>query len=187
MIYYNIPYSVEKNLAMVYNSFVEMLPSDDDYACFVDGDTIFTTSDYGHTIHNAVKSYPDIGCFTCYTNRVYNKTQVVEGIDYDSNDVIYHREIGNMLQTIYGSTCEDITEPAMLRGKPMYLSGCLILIKKSLWKKIGGFKNLNAMLGVDNELHRDIIAANEKLYLMKGVYIYHWYRWPDIKNISHLL
>jgi GT2 family glycosyltransferase len=112
---------------------------------------------------------------------------VLDGIDYDSNDVIYHRGIGNMLQTVYGSACIDITNPIIEKGKPRYLSGCLILIKKSLWKKIGKFKNLNALLGVDNELHKDIISANEKLYLMKGIYIYHWYRWPDIKNISHLL
>ena len=100
MIYYNIPYSVEKNLAKAYNSAMEVLPNDDDYTCFVDGDTIFTTSDYGHTIHNATMAYPNVGCFTCYTNRVYNRTQVVEGIDYDSNDVIYHRKIGSMMQTI---------------------------------------------------------------------------------------
>jgi GT2 family glycosyltransferase len=171
----------------MYNDFMTMLPSNDDFACFVDGDTIFTTSNYGHTIQDAVQSYPDVGCFTCYTNRVYNTAQIVEGIDYDSNDVIYHRQIGNTLQTVFGSTCVDITEPLVERGKPMYISGVMILIKKSLWKKIGGFKNLNGMLGVDNELHKDIIAANEKIYLMKGVYLYHWYRWPDIKNISHLL
>jgi len=187
MIYYSIPYSIEKNLADYYNKFMEVLPSDDDYACFVDGDTIFTTSDYGHIIHEAVMAYPNIGCFTCYTNRVYNKKQVVSGIDYDSNDIIYHRKIGNSLKTVFGSTCVDITDPTVEKEKPRYLSGCLILIKKSLWRKINGFKNLNAMLGVDNELNKDIIAVGEKIYLMKGVYIYHWYRWPDIKNVSHLL
>jgi len=187
MIYYSVPYSVEKNIAEYYNSFMKLLPSDEDYACFIDGDTIFTTSDYGHTIHNVVKEHPEIGCFTCYTNRVNNKHQVVDGIDYDSNDVIYHRKIGNMLQTIFGTSCVDITHIKNTQDKPQYISGCLILIKKSLWKKIGGFKNLNAMLGVDNELHKDIIAANEKIYLMKGVYLYHWYRWPNTKNISHLL
>jgi len=187
MIYYCIPYSIEKNLAKAYNEFVNLLPSDDDYACFVDGDTIFTTSDYGHTIDSAVRAYPDIGCFTCYTNRVCNKVQVVEGIDYDSNDIFYHRNVGNILQTIFGSTCVDITIPPEETKTPMYISGVMIMIKKSLWKKIGGFKDLNAMLGVDNMLHKDIIAANEKIYLMKGVYLYHWYRWPDKKNISHLL
>jgi hypothetical protein len=187
MIYYCIPYSVEKNLACAYNDFMEILPSDNDFACFVDGDTIFTTSNYGHIIHDSIQNYPEIGCFTCYTNRVKNLPQVVKGIDYDSNDIIYHRKIGNMLHTIFGNSCIDITDELSEDGKPAYISGVMILIKKSLWKKIGKFKNLNSMLGVDNHLHKDILSINEKIYLMRGVYLYHWYRWPNVKNVSHLL
>jgi GT2 family glycosyltransferase len=61
----------------------------------------------------------------------------------------------------------------------------MILIQKRLWKKIGGFLE-NGMLGVDNDLHTKVIKSNEKLYLMRGVYLYHWYRWPNYKDKSHL-
>jgi GT2 family glycosyltransferase len=187
MIYYCVPYNTDKNLAQAYNSFMEIIPNDDDYACFVDGDTIFTTSEYGYTIQSAVQAHPEVGCFTCYTNRVNNKLQVIQDIDFDSNDVIYHRNIGKTLQTIFGESCIDFTSPYFDKGRPKYMSGCLIVLQKRLWKKIDKFKDLSSMLGVDNKLHEDIIRIGEKIYLMQGVYIYHWYRWPDIKNISHLI
>ncbi|HEY9702359.1 MAG TPA: hypothetical protein V6C58_07930, partial [Allocoleopsis sp.] len=62
----------------------------------------------------------------------------------------------------------------------------LILLQKKVWQKIGKFVE-NGMLGVDNDLHRKIQNNNEKLFIMKGVYLYHWYRWPDFKNTSHLI
>ena len=185
MIYYSIPYSTEKNIGRYYNDFMQILPNDNDFACFVDGDTIFTTPHYGHTINEVVNRYPKIGCFTCMTNRVYFKKQVVSDIDYESNDMKYHRDIGNTLQTVYGSLCKDITEPLVEKEKERYFSGCMIMLQKKLWKKIGGFKD--GILGVDNELHKSIIEAKEKIYLMQGVYIYHWYRWPNNRDRSHLL
>lgn len=185
MIYYSVPYSIEKNIGKYYNEFMGMLPRDDDFACFVDGDTIFTTSFYGHTINNAVNRYPRVGCFTCMTNRVFYKKQIVPDIDYDSNDMKYHRDIGTMLETVYGDTCKDITEPLFEKQKHRYFSGCMILLQKKLWKKVGGFKD--GMLGVDNELHKSIISMGEKVYVMQGVYMYHWYRWPDSNNAKHLI
>jgi GT2 family glycosyltransferase len=66
------------------------------------------------------------------------------------------------------------------------LSGHLMLLKKSVWKKIGGFTE-KGMLGIDNDLHWRIKKKKEKVYIMKGIYIFHWYRWPDSKNKSHLI
>jgi GT2 family glycosyltransferase len=182
MIYYSVPYSIEKNLGKYYNDFMRMLPSDDDYGCFVDGDTMFTTTNYGHIINDVVNENPDVGCFTCYTNRIGCKWQVAPGVDQDTNDMNYHRNFGLSLQTIFGSECEDMTD---VSNKEV-LSGHLMLLKKSVWKKIGGFAE-KGMLGIDNDLHWKIKKNNEKVYIMKGIYIFHWYRWPDPKNKSHLI
>lgn len=182
MIYYSIPYSTEKNIGKYYNQFMNILPNDDDYACFVDGDTIFTTSNYGHIIEKVVNENPNIGCFTCYTNRIGCPWQVLPGIDKDNNDMKYHRDIGKQIQTIYDSICEDVTNVS----DRQVMSGVLILLKKSTWKKIGGFEE-NGMLGIDNDLHRKIKRYNEKIYIMKGIYLFHWYRWPNSKNKTHLL
>lgn len=182
MIYYSIPYSTEKNMGKYYNDFMKVLPKDEDFACFVDGDTIFTTSFYGHNIENIVKENPDVKCYTCYTNRVAYSDQIAPGVDTDSNDIEYHRKFGKIMETVYNTKCIDITE----KKNGQFMSGCMILLQKGLWKKIGGFSE-KGMLGVDNDLHKKIISANEKIYLMQGVYIYHWYRWPNYKNKSHLI
>lgn len=182
MIYYSIPYSTDKNLGGCYNRFMEVLPNDEDFACFVDGDTIFTTPFYGKTIEEATRNYPDVGCFTCYTNRVYCSRQIAPGVDTNSNDINYHRNFGKKMETVYGASCIDITAT----DKQDYISGVLILIQKKLWKKVGKFAE-NGMLGIDNDIHKKIANSNEKLYLMRGIYLYHWYRWPNVLNISHLL
>jgi GT2 family glycosyltransferase len=182
MIYYSVPYSTDKNLGKYYNDFMKLLPNEDDYACFVDGDTIFTTANYGHIIEQVVKENPEVGCFTCYTNRIGCKWQILPGVDTDTNDIKYHRDLGRNIQTIFGTICEDVTN--VKKGEVM--SGLLILLKKSTWIKIGGFKE-DGMLGIDNDLHWKLQKYNEKIYIMKGIYLYHWYRWPNPKNKDHLL
>lgn len=182
MIYYSIPYSTEKNLGKYYNDFMKILPNPDDYACFVDADTIFTTPDFGHIIQKVVEENPSVGCFTCYTNRIGCKWQLLPGIDYDTNDIKYHRDLGKKIQTIFGTMCQDMTNV----NKNEVMSGLLILLKKSVWEKIGGFVE-KGMLGIDNDLHWKLQKHGEKIYIMNGIYLYHWYRWPNPKNKSHLL
>lgn len=181
MIYYNIPYNANKNLAEAYNNFMELLPSDNDYACFVDGDTIFTTPNYGTVIQKIAELYPNVECFTAMTNRVNCKWQIVPGIDTSSNDIEYHRNFGKTLQNNCGLSCTDVTN--MPRDQVM--SGVLILLKKSAWKKFGKLQT-KGMLGVDNEIHWKIQEHKMKLFRMDGIYLYHWYRWPNFKNKEHL-
>lgn len=182
MIYYNIPYRSDKNLGRAYNEFMELIPKDKDFACFVDADTIFTTSDYGTTIEKVVERYPEVKCFTALTNRVSCRWQVHPGVDQRNNDMEYHRNFGKGLQGVYGTFCEDVS------SKPHneVMSGLLILIRKDLWKRMGRFKE-DGMLGIDNDLHWKIQSLKEKMYLMKGVYLYHWYRYPNFTDISHLI
>ena len=180
MIYYSIPYSTEKNIGGYYNSVMENLKNDDDFACFVDGDTIFTTSNFGNQINDTVKRYPDCRFFTCYTNRVGFKKQVYPMVDPNNNDMEYHRRIGSLLQERYWDLCDDLSD----LPRTHLISGMLMLVRKDLWRQVGGFKN--GMLSVDNDFHAKCIDNNEKLLLMKGVYIYHWYRWPNYGNTSHL-
>lgn len=182
MIYYSIPYDTNKNIGKYYNDFMKIIPNDDDYVCFVDGDTIFTTSDYGHLIQSAIEQNPDVGCFTAYTNRIGCDWQIAPHVDTDSNDINYHRKFGSQMSDVFGSTCLDVTN----YSDKKLMSGFLFIIKKSTWAKIGCFVE-NGMLGVDNDLHRKLKKCGEKLYLIQGLYLYHWYRWPDPKNKNHLI
>jgi GT2 family glycosyltransferase len=182
MIYYSNPYDLSKNIGKYNNEFLGMLPNNDDFACFTDGDTMFTTSDYGQQIYEVTQRYPDIRYFTCYTNRLGCKAQVLPGVDQDNNDMDYHKKMGKALQTIYGTQAKDITK----LEENVYVSACMTMIRKDLWKKIGYFSE-DGMLGIDNDYHKRILQLDEKIYLMLGVYIYHWYRWPNLKDKTHLI
>ena len=57
---------------------------------------------------------------------------------------------------------------------------------KSVWEKVGGFKE-DKMLTVDNDIHRKIRISGEKVGLMKGIYVQHWYRGGIKENRQHLL
>lgn len=182
MIYYTIPFNSEKNIGKYYNDFIKIVPNDDDWICFVDGDTIFTTHDYGVLIEKVIEENPDASCFTSLTNRVACKWQIAPGVDIKNNNISYHRIYGENLLKIYGSSVDIINRKGI--NNPM--SGFLILIKKSTWVKIGGFKE-EKMLGIDNDLHSKLDINNLKFYLIKGLYLYHWYRGGNRQYKKHLL
>lgn len=178
-IYENTPYNNEKDLVKAYNSFMELIP-EDGWALFRDADTLFLDSHYNELFENAILNYPDTHCFTALTNRINNKFQLHD--EYKGDDINIHRKIASKLKEKNGYECEEL-------ALPYYLSGFCILIKKSLWKKIKGFKtwnNKSKILGVDNKLHKDLIEHNESIKVIKGLYMYHWYR-GGTTNKTHLL
>ena len=96
MIYTNIPYTPSEygtNLGYAYNKFMELLPNDDDWACFLDHDAMFTTSNWYHQLETIIKNNPDVGAFGARTNRVANTFQLVGNINLMSNDLEYHRNV----------------------------------------------------------------------------------------------
>lgn len=191
MIFYFIPWATDKHIGRHYNACMELLPNDDDFACFVDADAVFCTHYFGSQIEAVVAKHPDCGLFTCVTNRVYAAWQIPRGVDRTSNDMEYHRRVGENMRTKYYDECEDVTD---LQNKGVYpwLSGVLILLRKSTWKKIGGFYK-DGFFEVDNYLHRDVAQHGERIMLMKGVYVYHWWRnngsydhsvWPEQSQLT---
>jgi GT2 family glycosyltransferase len=77
------------------------------------------------------------------------------------------------------------TEVTDITNKQLF-SGVIILIKKSVWERLGGFKE-DKMLAIDNDIHIKAIHAKLKVGLMKGIYVQHWYRGGNQNNKSHLL
>ena len=179
-IYEHTPYNNEKDLVKAYNEFMELIPSNG-WALFRDADTLFLDYHYNELFENAIVDNPNTFCFTCVTNRLNNKKQVYD--EYKGDDIKIHREIAIKLRKKYGHSCEILPLPPTL-------GGFCILLKKSVWKKIGGFKYWNSkskILGVDNKLHEDLGKHNEPVKIIKGLYMYHWYRGGDYKNKTHLL
>ncbi len=177
MIYYAIAWDSDKNLGEGYNRIMASLPNDNDWACIIDADACFTTINFGKQIEDIIKKVPKADCFTCYTNRVGRHWQIAPGVDKKSNDIEYHRAFGKKMQEKhYGEVGRRI--------KANVLSGVFMAIKKKTWLDVGGFKK-EGILGVDNNFHRRLKKYNKSLFLMKGVYVYHWYR-NGSKDTSHL-
>jgi len=170
MIYTFIPYSEEKppNLGDAYNKFMELLPKDDDWACLIDHDVMFTRKNWFHQLNDIIKKYPKYDCFVARTNRINCKWQRINTLE-NCYDIKEHKKLGKKIQE------EQYDEVVDAPNKSPF-SGFLILIKKRAWKKViftSGRKD--GMGGVDNDFHRGLISADFKVGLMMGVYLYHWY------------
>lgn len=170
MIYYSTPFRTDKNIGKYYNDFMSRL-GDDDWACFTDGDTMFTNPFFGNVIENATMS--DYQLFTSLTNRVGTKYQLTG--DWNEDRLSEHWKLGSNLKDY---TIQDITNESPL-------SGVLILVSKKWWNKIGGCKE--GCLGVDNDIHTRTRNAGGKVGLIKGLYMLHYYRGGNKNDKSHLL
>ena len=177
-IYYSVPFNSQKNIGMYYNDFINLLPNDNDYAAFFDADTIVTTPDYGCLIEQVIKEHPEYDMFTCYTNRVNCPWQIHPLVDRSNNDMVYHMNFGKGLKELNKNKIIDVTNNSLF-------SGMFFIVKKSSWKRIGGAIT-KGMLGVDNDIHQKIKKHGLKFGLITGMYIYHWYRNDNSKNIEHL-
>lgn len=178
MIHTYIPYTPKKlgnNLGWAYNNFMGLV-GDNDWVCFLDHDATFTTRYWYHQLDDIILKNPNVGLYTCLTNRIGNFQQLVQNIDKENHDIKYHRQIGKQLQNEHYDTILDLNN----YNHP--LSGVVILISKNTWSKVGGFKD--GFLGVDNDIHRKCLSHNIKVGLMAGVYVYHWYRGDG--DTSHL-
>jgi len=163
-IYYFSPFATDKNLGGAYNRYMELLPNDDDWACFTDGDTMFLCADYGQQILNVIKKYPDAGMLTCYTNRVGNIAQLYQGVMGQIADIRYHKRLAQQIWNKNKTNVIRLSKP---------ISGHMMIIKKKTWLNN---KFVNGLLGVDNKISEDLIKKKLPIYLMKGVYILHYYR-----------
>ena len=85
MIHTYIPYAPKEkhtNLGWAYNNFMKMV-NDDDWVCFLDHDATFTVGNWYLQLEEILKENPEYGLFSCYTNRIGQKAQKINGIDED--------------------------------------------------------------------------------------------------------
>ena len=168
-IYYGIPYSLTKNIGEEYNRYMRMLPRDDDWWVFTDGDICFLNFDWGHIIHEAIKKKPDAGLFTCYTNRISKNKMQLYG--EDSPDILVHRLIAKKLDQDHRGELKKIDRK---------VSGFLMAIQKRTWKQVGGFAAIpGKILDIDGLISRQILSIGKHIYLMEGLYVFHYYRMAE--------
>lgn len=177
MIYFFTPYSQERDLGLSYNRIMSLLPDPSDWACITDSDSMFTTNAFGTQIEAVIEENPDYSLFTCMTNRVANRHQVVHGI-WDEDRMSVHRKQGDTRWDQHFTSVKDITNEQLL-------SGVMILTQRKSWEMIGKFPE-GSILGIDNKIHIQYRNAGLKVGLMKGIYLMHYYRNGIIGDTRHL-
>jgi GT2 family glycosyltransferase len=177
-IFHVIPWNSDKNIGISYNNMMKLIGTND-WVCFLDGDAVHTTTYFGSRIEEVIEKNPEYSLFTCFTNRVGCPYQIAPNVDKKNNDQSYHRNFGENLWNENKTLVMDITNK-------QELSGVLILINKKIWESVGGFKD-SKMLTVDNDIHSKVRNSGNKVGLMKGIYVQHWYRNDNINDRKHLL
>lgn len=161
-----VPYADDRNLGKAHNDAMSLLP-EDGWGCLLDHDVMFTTREWHRQLTAAVLKRPE-GCFCAVTNRIQCPYQNVPGVDMKNHDMWYHREIGRQRLQQFPVELEDVTE------EPRTPAGFLMCLSKQAWRDAGGFPDgLHLM---DKRMWTALKLVGRRIYLIPGLYLYHWHR-----------
>jgi hypothetical protein len=178
-VHHSTPWKTEKNRVGIYiNEFFERMP-EGDWACFTDGDVIHTSSWFGERIETVIRENLDFSMFSCLTNRTTPQCQIASESTWEENDISVHRNIGDLLWYKNKTSVEDVTFISPV-------SGYFFLVSKETWKKSGGFDE-TMMLGIEWDFCERVKNSGGKIGVMKGIYVYHWYRGGNRLDKAHLM
>lgn len=172
MLVTTIAYDLERNLGRAYREHLLRLKPGDHIA-FLDHDACWTTRDWYPQILQAIDRYPDAGLFGAVTNRIGNKQQIAPGFP-PGHDMGAHRVFGAQLQQKYGTEAEDVTAKHLLSGVVLIFTAPII----------PRLKILDGFFGVDNEVHKEVRRLGRRVYLLRGLYVQHWYRGGGEKHVN---
>ncbi len=156
-----------------------MIP-DGDAACFIDGDMMFTTSDYGNILHDYVNAYPN-AILTCWTNRTHSLSTGQQ------HPLMKNIDVKDVL-----SFAQSIKNDRTVTRIDGVASMLLMVIPKTIWEKNKFVESNqyrpseNNILGVDSSFVNQIRSKGIQLLRMNGLFMYHQYRLLDGSK-SHLI
>lgn len=163
MKYYFTPY-IAGNLGQAYNHYCSLVPNDDDWITFMDGDIMQLHLNWGEIWENILDQNPDAGIISCLTNRIGCDAQKSAGLFYCS-DITKHKHRAKELYRDHKYELRPIVENCM--------SGFFFSFKKSTWKSVGGF--CNGILHVDVDFYKKVREI-KTCYIAIGFYVLHYYR-----------
>ena len=114
------PFSVNKNLGEAYNDEMSAIP-DGDAACLIDGDCMFTTSDYGFRLNTYYNANPS-AVLTCWINRIHPLAKGQWYQDGRCDDVASCLRAAQRMKDVYTTT--------PIIGS---VSGTLLVVPKRVW------------------------------------------------------
>jgi GT2 family glycosyltransferase len=174
MIYFFTPYSFEKKLFEAFDHYMGLVKDPEAWVCFLDGDTAFLRSDFGHKIKEYTEKYPDTGLFTCYASRCHYEIQTVTDGNMEDPSILFHKDIADNQAEHHQGKVIEINRR---------IAGHLMVIKKGTWTRIrGGVLERTRdkqILGVDSKISYAILNAGLKIRLMRSIYILHYLRMKE--------
>lgn len=155
-----------KDFGYAINQFFDRL-RDDDWGLVLDHDLMFTTRDWYRRLERAVAKYPDAGFFTLMRAPASEVTRYSEpkGIDSGSNDMAYHWKFGKRWSAETEGQIDDITGQDCTAG--------IFLMSKRVWTQVGGFDSGFKAEFIDYKMHKKVVAAGLRAYLIRDVYLFH--------------
>lgn len=160
-----VPFADDMNLGRAYNEAMNLLP-EDAWAFMLDHDCALTTRDWNRQLREAIAFLPDAGAFVACSNRIGAFWQ--KAGNPESHDMVVHRRFGK--QRLSVRTLLDVTDT-------MGFGGVAFAISKKAWRKAGGF--VDGMFCVDHQMHFALKRAGLRVYLLEGLFVYHWRRAHD--------
>jgi GT2 family glycosyltransferase len=183
MIYYVTPYALDGNFFKAVDCEIMRAPNDNDWVAIMDGDACFLGGKWGHLIKEYVERFPDTGLFTSYASRCSYNCQLIAQGKYQNNlNIIQHAKIAKELSE------KEISANIIERK----IAGHIMIIKKSVWKKVRAKAKTKVqqksknILGVDTEISKAILQAGYPIRRMNTIYMFHYFRMLDGKK-DHLL
>jgi len=134
-----------------------------DWVLLLDHDVLLLNPNWYEICQRVIKEHPRAGMFTCWTNNIGCKKQKLKEAPR-GHDLKKHREKAREIWERFG------LQTTQLRRQ--LIGGFLMLVRKSAWKKIGGFVE-TGFFGVDNDFHHCLHKAGLEVWRMDGLYCYH--------------
>jgi len=162
-----IPFEPGRKLAFAYDRAMENSPTE--WTLILDHDLYFCNPLWYIMSLNAIKQLEGkkVGWITAKTNRIGNKSQLYP-VPNDNDNLNYHIEIASKLYK------KNKNLLSLVKGNP---SGFFILTNKTACADVGGFDDIGKGLsGVDNNYSKKLRAKGYGLYVMEGLYLYHYYK-----------
>lgn len=171
MIYFFTPYSFQKKLFEAWDSYMNLVPDENDWVCMMDGDVLFLIADFGHQMQEYIDAFPDTGIFTTYASRAHRDEFMRRGCDMENPSILYHFDNAEKCRQTLHLKVKTVAKPAL---------GHVMLMKKATWLKIRDrVQDLTSdkkILGVDVRISRAVTELGMPVLLMRGIYVLHFFR-----------
>jgi hypothetical protein len=161
-------------LPKAYNEALAMVP-DDWWVCVIDPDILLPPQDYWfRLLTEAINKEPGAGMFSAMTNRLMREKSGYQMVadNYEWNmDLQMHLWLGYEMATKIGCQLDDVTD-IEIETKYRPTSGFFQAFRGDTWRMISPIEP--PCRTVDWEIHRRIRRLGMRIYVIRGLYIFHY-------------